>query len=489
MPSTYSLSKTKLNAFRQCDRRLWLEVHKPDLAQASDSTHATFATGHEVGALAQAEYPRGLLISPDNNLHDALAQTAAALGRRKPMFEATFKHDGLLIRADLMLPVAKGWHMVEVKSSGSAKAYHIHDVATQVWVAQADGAEIHKASIRHINTEFVLRRNGDYDGLLIDDDVSDQVALNLPLIPETLALARATLQSIEPSTLPGEHCTTPFDCPFQAHCGNGIAKPPKYPVSLLPGSDGKALAQRLLEEGHQDLRKVPTARFTKPLFQRIHAATKTGKPFRDAVAAQTETSSWTWPRYFLDFETIGFAVPKWVGTHPFEQVPFQFSCHVQKRSGAISHSGFLDLSGNDPARACAEALVAALGKRGSIITYNAGFERGCIRRLAAAFADLRPALTQIESRIVDLLPVVRKSWYHRDMLGSYSIKAVLPTMVPDLRYDALDGVRNGGDAQLSYLAATQANTSTERKGAIQRELEAYCSLDTLAMVKMMQELF
>ena len=173
-----------------------------------------------------------------------------------------------------------------------------------------------------------------------------------------------------------------------------------------------------------------------------------------------------------------------LGTRPFEQTPFQLSCHREASDGTLLHRGFLDLSGRNPSRACAEALLSAIGPVGAIVAYNASFERRCINVLAAQFADLAPRLEQLAQRVVDLLPLVKAHFYHRDMHGSFSIKAVLPTLVPQLRYEDLDGVQGGTMAQLAYTEATTLGCAPERKAQLSKQLVAYCKLDTLAMVEL-----
>lgn len=125
-------------------------------------------------------------------------------------------------------------------------------------------------------------------------------------------------------------------------------------------------------------------------------------------------ANWAFPRTWLDFETIAFAVPRWVGTKPYGQVPFQFSAHIEAAEGAIDHREFLSLDGDDPRRGCAEAPVTMIPALGAVIGYNASFEKSRIMELAAAFPDLADTLTGIADRVVDLLPVTRANWYHRD---------------------------------------------------------------------------
>jgi hypothetical protein len=148
---------------------------------------------------------------------------------------------------------------------------------------------------------------------------------------------------------------------------------------------------------------------------------------------------------------------------------------------STDHREFLSLDGTDPRRSCAEALVGAVPTAGAIIGYNASFEKARIMELEKAFPDLASQLRSIADRIVDLLPVARKNWYHRDQRGSWSIKAVLPTLALELDYSKLE-VKDGGSAQQAYLEAISAATTEDRRRAIDIALRNYCGLDTHAMI-------
>ena len=227
-------------------------------------------------------------------------------------------------------------------------------------------------------------------------------------------------------------------------------------------------------------RELPDDAGLSPLHEKIRKAVITNTPFLDRSGVIKDTQDWSFPRIWIDFETITFAVPRWVGTRPYEQIPFQFSAHVEYEDGHIEHVECLDLSGNDPRPAIASAL-AQLPRDGAAIAWNAGFERGCFRSLANAVPTHADALRSLEARTVDLLPVARSHYYHPNQRGSWSIKKVLPTIVPELDYSTLD-VKDGGNAQEAYLAAIEIDNHSPRKRDIDVALKAYCGRDTWAMV-------
>ncbi len=483
------LSKSKLTAYHQCRKRLWLEVHRPELRVDSAMAQKSFSVGHVVGDLARREFPDGVLIGPENPDQPIIwpqvfAQTREALAAnpRRPIFEATCRHAGVLVRADILAPTDRGWHMAEVKSATSVKPYHLDDVAVQTWVMRRDGVEIETVELRHIDNHFVYPGDGRYGGLFRTDDIQNRVEDLQAEVPRWIADAKSVAGSSEPMVAMGDQCTKPFVCPFTAYCANLAGPQPEYPVSLLPGTTGKALARALAAEGYNDLREVPADRVTSPDFAIIHNATLSGVAYFDAAGAGLALAGLDYPRFYFDFETIDFAVPIWAGTRPYEKTPFQWSCHVERSPGTFEYRHFLDLSGNDPSRACAESLLRALETTGPVLAYNAGFEKGVLEALAARFPDLAPALAAVIDRLADPLPVIRRHYYHREMRGSRSLKMVLPTIAPDLGYDQLDEVKEGADAQSAYLEAITADVTDSRRDEIRDKLLTYCERDTWAIV-------
>lgn len=484
-----SLSKSKLTAYHQCRKRLWLEIHRPDLRFDPPSSQKAFAIGHSIGDLAQKEHPDGILIGPANpsdpiDWPKVFTETkeALALSPRRSIFEATCRHDSVLVRADLLIPTGGSWHMAEVKSSSSVKPYHINDVAVQTWVMREEGVDIRTVELRHVDNKFVYPGGGHYEGLFYAGDVQDEVEALQSEVPRWVADAKAVAASTEPTVPMGNQCGKPFACPFIGHCAELAGPGPEFPVTILPGNKGKSLARRLEEEGFTDLRHVPADKITDSWLSTVHSVTCSGKPHLDAEGARRALEALPYPRFFFDFETISFAIPIWAGTRPYEKLPFQWSCHVERAPGQFEHTEFLDLSGNDPLRACAVALLLALETKGPILAYHASFERGVVKSLASHFPDLRHALDNAHDRFFDLEDVVRDYYYHPEMRGSCSIKKVLPTVAPDLDYAKLEEVQDGGGAQDAYITAIDPKTTDERRGELQERLLAYCGQDTWAMV-------
>jgi hypothetical protein len=481
----YGLSKSTLTTFEQCAKRLWLQRHRPGLAEVDAQAEARFAAGHAVGeeACRQASArsaamggAAGVMIEAKPDLAVAVTATRGLLenGHNAPIFEATFEHDGVLVRCDLLEPDGEGgWTMSVVKSSGGAKNYHRGDLATQLWVAREVGVPVSHAVIRHVDTGFVLAQEGALNGLFVDAELTQDLDDLVAERPALVAAARAVLARPEPDMEPGEQCSSPFACEFKGYCRSLLPAGPEWPVTDLPGGAGKKWAA----QGIDDMFGLDPAQLSGRA-RRVYHSTVTDTIDHDPVGARAAMAGWAFPRTWLDFETIAHVLPRWIGTRPYEQVPFQFTAIVERDSGEEWHE-FVSLDGSDPRRPCAEALARLPGE-GAVIAYNAGFEGKVIRTLALAFPDLAPALDSLATRLVDLLPVTRAHWYHRDQRGSWSIKAVLPTIAPHMNYDLLE-VKHGGEAQEAWTEATAPNCTPERRVALGRALRAYCGQDVEAM--------
>ena len=340
------LSKSRILAYRQCPKRLWLQIYRPELQEKNESTTARMAAGTQAGEVARGLYPGGVLIDAEH-LSQALddTQSVMALGD-KAIFEATFQASNVLIRADLLIPDANGYRLAEVKSSTSVKDYHYEDAAVQAWVCKNAGAKVTRIEIAHINNRFVYPGNGNYQELFTHTDISVLIAAIEADVPNWIAAAQDTLAGAEPVIDAGEQCDDPFPCPFWLHCCPEEPAEDGYPPEILPR--GKALAAQLRAEGFDDLRKVPEERLN-PAQQRIRRVSinqhgevnpKAGEILKDLP----------YPRYYLDFETITFVVPIWAGTRPYQQIPFQWSCHIEFAEGNICHHAFLADGQDNPRR-------------------------------------------------------------------------------------------------------------------------------------------
>lgn len=472
------LSKSRVIAHLQCPKRLWLQTYHPELAEVDSGSQTRMNVGTTVGEIARTLFPDGHLVET-NDLRAALAETASLLqSPGGPIFEATLQAAGTLVRVDILQPQAHGYHLIEVKSATHIKPYYAQDTAIQTWISREAGVPVLQSSIATINNQFVYPGNSNYHGLFSIESVDTLIAPLLPAVPQWISAAQATLAGGEPDIVPGDQCETPFSCPFIGYCEKDLPNPPEYPVELLPR--GRATAAVLRAEGYEDLREVPKNRLSHPLHQRIHQASLDKKAFLGPEAAEI-LQALPFPRFYMDFETINPAIPLWANSRPYQQIPFQWSCHREDADGSITHDAYLADGQDDPRPLFLNTLLLALGDTGPILVYNAGFENTRLRELAEQLPHQSQAVQSVLARVVDLLPIARDYYYHPAMKGSWSIKAVLPTIAPELAYDDLE-VANGGMAQEAFMEMLSPDTDPLRREAIRAALLTYCERDTLAMI-------
>jgi hypothetical protein len=412
----------------------------------------------------------------------ALDKTAELMSQGvSAIYEAAFLHDGVLVYIDMLLREGDAWRVIEVKSSTSieGKDQYLKDCATQTWVLEGAGHPLMGVSLAHVDNSFVYLGAGDYRGLLKVVDVTEDVSELLPSVPVWVAKAREAAAPADPETEVGEHCSKPYECPFDDHCWPTRTT---YPVPGLGGRKKKLAG--LVRDGYADIREVPLIELTSASHKWIHRVTLAGKPDLH-TAAVAFAQELPYPRYYLDFETINSAIPVWPRTRPFEAIAFQWSCHIEDAPGVIRHAEFLDVSGELPLRALAESLIVALGDTGPVLTYSS-YEKRVINDLARRFTDLAPALSALVDRLEDMLPVAKNNYYHPAMLGSWSIKAILPTVAADMKYEDLEGVQDGMAAGAAYLEAITPETDDARREELRQSMLAYCRFDTEAMLRLMQ---
>ena len=490
--TTPRLSKSRIMSSLQCRKRVHLEVNRPELARYSKATETAFQVGHEIGEVAVQLYGGGdgvYIEYTGGSLGPALARTRERMDslQRVPLFEATLEHDGVLVREDVLLPVLDGgvesWRIIEVKASTRVKPEHVNDCAVQAWVHQQSGHSLSAIALAHVDNRFVYPGGGDYRGLLVENDLTGPVLDLLPSVPRWVEQAREAVAGPLPDVPVGQQCTNPYECPFLDVCWpvRGVGGV-DYPITGL-GGGRKKLGQWVMA-GCRDIRDVPASSITAETQLRIHRVTREGRP-ELLPGAREFVDRLPYPRFYLDFETIAPPVPIWAGTRPYQTLPIQWSCHVGRAPGLLEHAEFLDLSGAPPMRALAESLIQALEAEGPVLAYTS-YERGVIEGLAAMFTDLAEPLRAIAGRLVDLHPVTRQNYYHPEMLGSWSIKAVLPTIAPEMDYATLEGIQEGTEASAAYLEAIHPGTAPERKEALRDALLKYCRHDTEAMVRLVE---
>lgn len=482
-PTPPRLSKSKYLSGLQCLKRLYLEIHHPALATPPDaSTRAILDMGTEIGILAQQHFRGGVLVKAGFRQREAaIAETVALL--QDPMvpaiFEGAFEHDGVLVRVDILERVKTGdggssWRLVEVKSATRVKDVHLDDLAIQSHVLQGIGLRVEAVGLMHINTGY-LYRGGEVDlqALFSIEDMSDAVTSRQALVPERLAVMKAMLSDRQaPLVEPDQHCHTPYDCPFWAHCTQD--KPSRW-IYHLPGK--REIVNQLVRQGITTIDDIPDG-------TRLSNAQRRVKDNVEWISPELGPClrSVRFPVHHLDVETVMLALPRFAFTRPYQPIPVQWSNHIELESGEVLHQEFLHNDASDPRKRWADALIESLGEKGSIVVYSA-YEETMLRQLAEIFPEYKSAFKSILMRIWDLLPVIQNHYYHPGFNGSYSIKSVLPAVVPSLGYDDL-AIHAGGQAAAEYYRMVFIETDWVERASIREALLRYCARDTFAMVEL-----
>ncbi|KAB2879817.1 DUF2779 domain-containing protein [bacterium] len=489
MITTPFLSKSKYLNGLQCPKLLWHYYNaKEEIPKTDAETQAIFDQGHEVGELAKKLYPDGIEVAKGLvDFEKVIEQTQKLISKRKPLFEAAFLYKSAYARVDILNPVEDdGWEIIEVKSSTRVKDINLRDLSLQWYTYQGAGLSIKRSYILHINNQYVRKGEIDPEKLFTLTDITEEVKDLLPLVERQLADMTETISGKTcPEVAIGTHCSTPYDCPLQQKCF--VFLPEHNLLTLYYINKEKAFA--LIHQGVTDILAL-NDRVELSDKQKLQVESlRSKKPYLNKSGIRTFLDTLEYPLYFLDFETIGPAMPLFDNTIPHQPIPFQFSLHIQRSAGKdTEHYSYLADGKHDPRPELLKLLKKHLGHQGSIITYSASFEKDKLNRACEAFPEFAKWNDGIQKRIVDLLdPFKAFHFYHYDQKGSASIKSVLPVLT-GTGYEGM-AISEGGMASREFLRVTFGeNITEEERMAVRKNLEDYCSLDTMAMVEIVEKL-
>ena len=488
MDSSLHLSKSRYCCAVQCPKMLWLKENKPELFDDSALNESVLETGNEVGDLAMGLFGPFSEV-PYGKPSDMIERTKELLEADTPVIcEASFSYRGCFCSVDILLKASDGFELYEVKSSTSVSDIYLDDVSYQCYVLKNCGINVRKASIVHINNQYVRHGNLELNKLFSIVDVTSEADARYSKVEERLAFLRTyMLQTEEPEEQFGNQCSDPYSCGFQAHCIGELPSPNIFDIRGRFDKRMDFYNQGLVSFNDLVGKDVLSP---KQMMQVDHELNDRAS-YIDKSAIKEYVKCLSYPLYFLDFETFMPAIPLYDNSRPYQQIPFQYSLHwVEEKGGELQHTEYLAYPGYDPRRELAERLCQDIPLNVCTTAYNMGFEKGRIRNLADLYPDLAEHLMNIHDNIRDLMIPFQKGWYYsRAMEGSYSIKYVLPALFPDdpeLDYHNLEGVQNGGEAMEMFARMQKMDPDELEKSRVQ--LLKYCCLDTYAMVKVWQKL-
>jgi len=481
------LSKSKYLAGLQCSKLLWYHYNaRAEIPAPDEATQAIFDQGHEVGELAKSLFPGGIDVAKGIvDFDQVLPQSLEALKLRKPLFEAAFKHKNAYARADILNPAGRDqWDIIEVKSSTELKEINLHDLALQRYAYEGAGLKVRHCFLMYINNQYVRRGPLDPEKLFLQEDVSKQVADLLPGVEGKLkSMAEVIRLKKHPDIPIGPQCSEPYECLLQDICWKFL---PDHNVFTLYRLGQKGFD--LLKQGVEKIVDVPPE-FKLSGAQRVQLdSVKSDRPNINRVAIADFLKRLEYPLYYLDFETFGTAVPLFDEVRPYQQIPFQFSLHIaSSESSRPEHHSYLAEGTADPRTEILSRLKRLLGTTGSIVSYNAAFERARMRESCEAYPEYATWWEAAEPRIVDLLEPFRAfHYYHPDQKGSASMKAVLPALTGK-GYEGM-AIADGGAASREYLRVTFGKATSVEREKVRKQLEEYCGLDTIGMKQIIDKL-
>lgn len=483
------LSKSTFLRAKQCLKSLYLYKHHIYLRdKLSKEQQARFNRGINVGLLAQKLFPGGIDASPKHVslFHESVEKTNELIkSGTTVIYEAAFQYNGILVALDILVKENNKWNAYEIKSSAKITPTYISDAALQYYVINGCGIEIENFYIVHINTSYLRKGAINVHELFRINDVTKDVLKQQENITSIIALAFETLQKNEaPLINPGPHCFDPYPCDFKGYCWKGIQNAEIFEFNGL----SKQQQFEWYHKGWKKLEEVPEEELPNSTLKKLAKAARANSILKENEKLKEFINSIYYPLYFIDFEIMMTAVPLFQNTSPYQQLPIQFSVYQQENfNSEFIHYSFLAETGEDPRKKFTKALIRVCGNQGSILVYDISSERSVINQLIQAFPEYEKSLQAIVSRLIDLsIPFRELFLYHPKMKGSTSIKNVATAFCNDINFDALP-ISNGQLASIAFESLQQENDMF-RILELREQLEAYCKLDTWAMVRIWQEM-
>ncbi len=482
------LSKSTFLYGCQCPKRLYFYKFRRDLAgEISAQQQAVFDRGTSVGQLARDLFPGGVDASPDTPFEYAksVLYTKELIKQgEKIIYEAAFQYNGVLAAVDILVKRNGRWKAYEVKSSTNIKEVNILDAALQYHVITQSGIELADLFIVHLNNEYIRKKSIVLEELFSIESVKMEALEQQDFVQEKISELKTMLQlKKEPVVDIGPHCSDPYSCDFIEHCWKHIPVPSVFSISRLRANK----KFELYEEGILRFEDLPEDMALNE-YQQVQIDSHLKKKNTiDRPSLRNYLKDLSYPLYFMDFETFQAAIPLYSKSRPYQQIPFQYSLHFKKtKNASLKHTEFLARPKGDPRIPFIEQLLENTSSSGRILTYNMSFEKSILNAIARDFPKYQNDIEERIDRLLDLMPPFMKGWYYTpSMNGSYSIKAVLPALVPDLNYDTLE-IGDGSSASLAFeqlIFDVNANQDD-----IRQNLLAYCKMDTLAMVRLLEVL-
>ena len=452
---TAYLSKSLFMRGIQCPKSLYFHKYHPEWRdEISEGQEALFQGGRAVGLLARELFPGGREIPYDGLSHsDQLQETQKAPNNGiQTLYEATFSFDNIFVKNDLLHRGQEGWGLYEVKMGTKLTEVYLDDVALQYYVVKGSGLPIEKAFVVYINNQYVRDGAIDPAQLFLVEEVTEKVVEKEEWVKDEINKLRQMLSGKEPEVIIGNQCNDPYPCDFIGHCWEHV---PENSVFDLRGRGTSSFD--LYQQGYLNLKEVPGELLAERQKFQLNAFLNQEEVFNsDGVKEFLKTL-----RYSLHY--------------------------LEKEKGKLGHHEFLGDPNSDFREELLQRLCNQIPPTACILAYSAGFEKGRLQDLADWFPKYKDKIEGFIQNVRDLaIPFRSRDVYHWEMKGSYSLKNVLPCLLPDLTYSKLE-IQDGGMTMNAFKTLSETHDLKEVIDLRQALLD-YCRLDTLAMVKILEKL-
>ena len=486
------ISKSEYMLYLKHPAWLWIKKHEKRLLPPIDEAlQARFDEGHAFEPFVESLYPN-LIRLGFNNYSEYLEmpdKTAEAWDNgAQVVSQGRYETGSITCISDIISKEDDGYVLTEIKSSSSAKKEHALDLAFQKIVLEGAGYPIKKCEVAHVNSSYV--RNGEINPseLTAFTDITEEVE----------SLIEGTQSRIEQAIRVAESYDMPDPAPERAKLKSyedwlGVRKKmqpplPEDSIHFLPSMDAERATQ-LIKAGISTVDQIKDITVLKPSTRKYLAAKADGQRIVERDKLNGFLSEISYPIYYFDYEASQSLLPPWDGTHPYQQVPFQYSLHILREpNGEVEHLEYLHKDRLNPMPSLIESLKANVGSEGSILVWYESYEKSRNNEMAEIYPEAADFLNAFNDRIIDLMKPFSQGMVRDEaFLGSSSIKKVLPALIPDLNYNDL-GIQEGEAAARKWKEVTLGEVSEPEREKVYSDLIEYCKLDTLAMLEIYKKL-
>lgn len=487
------LTKSSYCKAAQCEKIIWLNKFKPNKPE-TDEENPNFETGKEVGEIAKGLFGDYEDVPSDEDLNVRVKNTAKLLEKKPNIItEASFIYNNNFCSVDILKNDEDGVEIYEVKSTTKLDKIDMNDPAYQYFVLSNIGLNVKKVCAVYINNKYIRGKELDLNQLFHIDDITEEALKRQDEIRDNIDFINDFMQAHDKDNEPikeiGEHCFKPYSCEFWEYCTQDLPKPNIFDLNCRMQTRTKF---KWYKENKISFKDLEHEDLSEKCLEQIDFELHDREPKIEKDEIRKFLNTLKYPLYFIDYEAFKSAIPKYEGTFPYQQIPFQYSLHIiEEEDAPIVHKEFLaDIDDENLIRKFAESMVNNLPENGSVIVYNKSFEESQVnKKLALMYPDLKDEIERINSNMVDFEVPFKKGYYYvKEMRGKSSIKYVLPALYPDdpkLDYSNLHSVHNGEEAPQAFLSLKDKTPDDQKE--IKEDLLKYCELDTYAMVKIWEK--